>query len=126
MAGAAALLLPITLIGANDKWAIWAVIAVTAAAGVRLERTAVGRALSGAVCAMLITSILSASGVLPATPSPHVASLQALVVALATPLLLIGADLRVIFAKAKGMVPAFVLGATGACPLPITHLEAWE
>ena len=81
-AGAAALFLPISLIGADDKWALWAVIAVTAAAGVRLERTAVGRALSGAVCAMLITSILSASGVLPATPSPHVASLQALFCAL--------------------------------------------
>jgi hypothetical protein len=114
-AGAVALLAKGSLIGADDRWAIWAVIAATAAVGIRLERTQIGRALSGAVCAMLTTSVLALAGVLPAAPSPHVASLQALVVALATPLLLLGADLRVIFDKARGMLPAFALGATGTC-----------
>jgi len=62
---------------------------------------------------MLFGAALAVLGVLPAGPSPPVAGLQSLVVALATPLLLLSADLTVILKRTGSMLGAFVCGAMG-------------
>ena len=100
------------LVGADDRYSLWATAAGAAAVGLKLERsTAVGKSLSGPVCAMLVTLVLTNLGVLPAAGSPHMASLQGFVVKLATPLLLLGADLRKIFRETGSLLAAFCLGA---------------
>jgi uncharacterized membrane protein len=126
-----------SLIGSADMWGNYAVIAGAAAAGIKLERTPVGRSLSGAVCSMLLTAILCNIGVLPAVGSPHVRELQLFAVKLATPLLLLGADLNKVLAETGSLLRAFILaaaatalGATLATVLLATQLrtvgnQAW-
>ena len=100
-----------SLIGGGDQYGLWAVAAAAASAGLQLEkRTAVGRSLSGPVCAMLITVVLTNVGVLPAAGSVHLTNLQGFVVRLATPLLLLGADMRLIFRETRGLLKVFSLG----------------
>lgn len=101
-----------TLISVDDKLSLWTVAAVAAATGLRLERTSIGKMLSGPVCAMLITSLLTNLGVVP-SGSGHMQSLQVLVVKLATPLLLLGADLNKILRVTKSLMKAFLLGTFG-------------
>jgi uncharacterized membrane protein len=107
----AATALQMSLIGNPDMWGNYAVIAGAAAAGIKLERTPVGRSLSGAVCSMLLTAILCNIGVLPAVGSPHVRELQLFAVKLATPLLLLGADLNKVLAETGSLLRAFLLAA---------------
>ena len=97
---------------ASDSWFVFSVLSVCAAAGFRLGSTAVGRALSGPVCAMAITFGAAAAGVLPAA-SLQVAEAQGIAVRLATPLLLLRADLRAVASKASSLLPAFIIGALG-------------
>lgn len=99
---------------ADNQWGLYAVIASSAAAALKLERnTAVGRSLSGPVTAMLISAILTNIGVLPPAGSVHLSNLQFFVLKLATPLLLFGADLRKIFRETGVMLQAFLLGTIG-------------
>ena len=152
---------------------------VTAAAGIKLEKTSIGKALSGAVMSMLITSILvrcapscmddksiiqrlratcdlvpktslalgfwffplsfeivaliyrhgscqhrppshlslaflsprqANIGLLPSGSIPYISSSQSFVVHLATPLLLLGADLRLIVESTGVMMRVFLVG----------------
>ena len=105
--------LPPLAIACGDKWTLWAVISGAALVGIRSENTAVGRALSGAVVSMLAASSLAVLGILPSQPAPAITGLQAIVVALATPLLLLSADLSVILQRTGLMLRAFVCGAIG-------------
>jgi len=100
-------------IAPDDQWALWAVVSVAALVGIRSEETAVGRALSGAVVSMLFGATLAVLGVLPVGPAPPIAGLQSLVVSIATPLLLLSADLTVILKKTGRMLLAFACGALG-------------
>ena len=110
-ASAASSLLSHIAVRADDKFALWAVAASAASIGLRLERnTKVGKSLSGPVCAMLVTATLTNLGVLPASGSVHMTELQGFVVKLATPLLLLGADLRKIFRETGSLLFAFCLG----------------
>lgn len=59
---------------------------------------------------MLCTVVLTNMGVLPATGSVHMTNLQGFVVKLATPLLLLGADMRKIFRETGGLLKVFLLG----------------
>jgi len=103
-----------SLVGAQDMWTLWAVASTAAAAGLQLEKnTAVGKALSGPVCAMLFTAVLTNIGVLPASGSVHLTNLQGFVVKLATPLLLLGADLNKIFKETGVLLKAFLVGTLG-------------
>ncbi|EKX34480.1 hypothetical protein GUITHDRAFT_147179 [Guillardia theta CCMP2712] len=95
-------LLALVHVHGEDRWGTWTVLAGAAWAGIQLEDTKLGKSLSGAVCAMLITASMAAVGVLPEVPSPHVSALQSLVVNLATPLLLLGV-----------MLVAFAFGSLG-------------
>ena len=61
---------------------------------------------------MAVTFVLTAAGVLPAA-TPVVSEAQSLAVHLATPLLLLDADLRAIGRRASQLVPAFLLGTLG-------------
>eukprot|EP00282_Hemiselmis_andersenii_P011806 CAMPEP_0114113498 /NCGR_PEP_ID=MMETSP0043_2-20121206/2948_1 /TAXON_ID=464988 /ORGANISM="Hemiselmis andersenii, Strain CCMP644" /LENGTH=185 /DNA_ID=CAMNT_0001205659 /DNA_START=235 /DNA_END=789 /DNA_ORIENTATION=+ len=113
-------LLPTPLVAATDEWGLLAVVATAAAAGLYLEKTQIGRSLSGAVCAMLITVILGnigivSTGVAGGGGVPYISALQAFLVRVATPLLLLGADLGVIFAQTGRMLGAFALGSAGTC-----------
>lgn len=98
-------------ISADDRYSLWATAASAAALGLKLEKsTAIGKSLSGPVCAMLITAVLTNLGLLPAAGSVHMTILQGFVVKLATPLLLLGADLKKIFRETGGLLLAFCLG----------------
>mmetsp|Transcript_33536 Transcript_33536/g.48650 ORF Transcript_33536/g.48650 Transcript_33536/m.48650 type:complete len:460 (+) Transcript_33536:14-1393(+) len=103
-----------SLIPADANWSLWAFIASSAAFGLKLEKsTVIGRALSGPVCAMLISAFATNIGILPSTGSIHITNLQSFVVKLATPLLLLGADLQKIYKETKGLVKAFLVGSIG-------------
>jgi len=98
----------------EDKWMLWSVASSAAALGVHLENTtAIGRSLSGPVCAMLITATMTNLGILPAGGSPYLMQLQGFVVKLATPLLLLGADMNVIFRETGILLRAFIIGTIG-------------
>ena len=119
-----------TLIGPTDTWELWAALLACGGAGYYANRTKVGAALSGPVCAMLIAAVLSNVGVLP-PPGPHISSIQSNVVKLATPLLLFRADLRRIAADTGRLLLVFgigsvatALGATAACFLLSGPLSA--
>ena len=62
------------------------------------------------MCAMLAGALLANVGVLP-PPGPHFSTIQTTVVSLATPLLLLGADLRVVFRSTRRLLGAFCLGS---------------
>ncbi len=70
----------------------------------------IGKSLSGAVSAMLIMSILTNLGVFPSGQIAFVGALQTFVVRLATPLLLLGADLNVVKRNTGSMLTAFLIG----------------
>lgn len=98
----------------DNQWGLYAIIASSAAAALRLERTtAFGKSLSGPVTAMLISAVLTNIGILPAEGSIHLSNLQMFVLKLATPLLLFGADLKKIFLETGVMLKAFLLGTFG-------------
>jgi uncharacterized membrane protein len=100
------------LIAASDHWAVWAVIATCAASGQQLEKTRVGRALSGPVCAMALAAILTNAHILP-VPSAEFRLGQAAIVKLCTPLLLLSADLRRILGSTGRLLPVFFAGSLG-------------
>ena len=104
-----------SMIAPNDQWAQWSLVSLAALAGIQSESTALGKALSGAVVSMLVGATLATLGVLPAGPSPPIVGLQSIVVAVATPLLLLSADLAVILKRTGRMLIAFCCGALGTC-----------
>ena len=98
----------------DDQWGLYSVVSTAAATALRLERTTIiGAGLSGPVTAMLITALLTNVGILPAAGSIHLINLQGFVLRLATPLLLLGADMRKIFRETGRMLQAFMLGTIG-------------
>jgi len=103
-----------SFISADDRYSLWAATAISAALGLRLEKgTTIGKALSGPVCSMLISATMTNIGVLPQDGSVYMTALQGFVVKLATPLLLLGADLSKIARVSKNMLFAFVFGSLG-------------
>jgi uncharacterized membrane protein len=62
---------------------------------------------------MLITTVLTNVGILPSGGSVHVTALQTFAVKLATPLLLLGADLVEIFSETGALLRTFFLGTLG-------------
>ena len=85
---------PMAVLPAADPWNVYAVLAAAGAGGRALGGTTIGAALSGPICAMALTFCFAAAGVLPAA-SPAVAEAQHAAVRIATPLLLLDADLLV-------------------------------
>ena len=105
-----AVLLP-TAVAANP-WTAFAVLGSASAAGRELGRTPWGNALSGPVCTMAVTFFASVFGILP--PAPSVVGLaQINAIRLATPLLLLSANLRAVSQSARMLLPSFALGTLG-------------
>ena len=104
---------PMAVLPAADPWNVYAVLAAAGAGGRALGGTTIGAALSGPICAMALTFCFAAAGVLPAA-SPAVAEAQHAAVRIATPLLLLDADLRAVWRRAGRQLPTFVLGSLGS------------
>ena len=103
-----------SFISSDDRWTLWAVASSAASIGLQLEKyTKFGKSLSGPVCAMLVTAILTNIGVLPSSGSIHLVSLQSNVVKIATPLLLLGANLNKIISSTGNLLKAFLFGTLG-------------
>jgi hypothetical protein len=82
-----------SLLNPEDMWSMWASCACAAYAGSRAEDTPLGKSLSGPVCAMLISAILTNCNIMPPLGSVHITSLQSFAVKASIPLLLLGANL---------------------------------
>lgn len=100
------------IIKPDDMWSVYATVATSAAVGSRLESTIFGRALSAPVCAMLCSAVLTNLGIMP-EGSIHISNLINFVVKLATPILLLGADIKKIFKETGVMLVAFMIGTFG-------------
>lgn len=88
-------------------------LSASAAGGALLgKHTRAGQAVSGPVCALLLAWAAHVCGVLP-PPGPHFGSVQAFCASLATPLLLLGADLRFVLSRTRRLAGAFALACAG-------------
>ena len=109
--------------------------ALSFCAGCRSERTSWGSALSGPLVTTLAALVLSNAGVLP-TAAPAYGVVTGILLPLAVPLLLFGADLRRMVRDTGRLLGAFVLGAVGTvggtlvalAAFPMAHLggDAWK
>lgn len=111
------------LIASGDCWGNWAVLTGTAAAAQILgTTTAIGQLLGPPVTAMALTFVLASIGVL--TPGGTVAAkqLQLLSLQLATPLILMGADLR---DAGKRCGPLLISFAAASVATLIASLVGW-
>ena len=103
-----------SLIALSDSYGLLASITTSACLAAYLERNnKYFKALSAPVTAMLVTVVATNVGILPSTGSPFVADVQKFVVKLATPLLLLSADVQRIFRETGPMLKAFILGSFG-------------
>ena len=100
------------LFAADDSWALYTTLILCAAMGMRSEKTKVGAALSGPISTMLLAAILANAGLLPPAGAA-LSGLMLLLVRVATPLLLLGANLHVIREKSGRVGGAFLVGASG-------------
>jgi len=83
-----------SLISPTDMWGNIAVLSAVSSVALTLgSKTAIGRLLGPPVSGMALSFLLASCGVLPKGGSPGATSLQSLSVSLATPLILLGADL---------------------------------
>lgn len=88
-------LLSSSLISPNDMWGNIAILSAASSIALTLgDKTTVGRLLGPPVSGMAITFLLASIGVLPSGGSPGAKALQEYSVSLATPLILLSADLR--------------------------------
>ena len=98
------------LIAPEDSLELYTALLACASLGAYADKTAIGRALSGPVCAMVCGALFANLGVLPA-PGPHYAAIQTATVSLATPALLFGADLRAVLRATGSLSVAFLVGS---------------
>jgi hypothetical protein len=131
---AASLSSPGSLILPTNEWGLWTVLIVSAAAGLRAEKTQIGAALSSPLVTMFITLILVNVGILP-VEAPLYNSVNKFLVPLAVPMLLLGADLRRVFRDTGSLLAAFLIGTfatvtstvAAAAVLPMHGVEgAWK
>jgi len=108
-----ALQLPsIPLVTATDTWGNWATLTGTATISQVLGKsTRVGRLLGPPVTAMAITFFLASVGILAPGGTSAAKSMQLLSLQLATPLLLLGADLRDCASRCGPLLYAFLLAS---------------
>ena len=102
-----------SLISADAVFSLWAVLLILAAMGFAVERTRIGRTVSGAVTVIVAAAVLSNLQVIPVS-SPVYRTVWAYAVPVAIALLLFNADLQKIFREAGPTLLAFALGAVGA------------
>ena len=103
-----------SLIGPNDRWGNWmALLGSAAVAQVLGEKTRVGQLLGPPVTAMALTFVMATIGIVPAGGTEASRTLQQLALQLATPLVLLGADLRrqTIVPRCGSLLLSFVYAA---------------
>ncbi|MCK5860725.1 MAG: DUF819 family protein, partial [Abyssibacter sp.] len=100
------------LISADQTWLLLAILLTAAAVGLWADRQRWGSRISGAVVSILITFVLTNTGIVPVA-APLYDQVWGIAVPLAIPLLLLRADLRRIAREAGPMLLAFLIGATG-------------
>lgn len=102
------------LISSGDTWGNIAALSLTATVSQTLGMTTrIGRLLGPPVTAMAIAFLLGSVGVLPPGGSSGARALQLLSLQLATPLLLLGADVRDASRRCGPLLQAFVLASVG-------------
>ena len=102
----------IALISADQTWLLLAILLTAAAVGLWADRQRWGSRISGAVVSILITFVLTNTGIVPVA-APLYDQVWGIAVPLAIPLLLLRADLRRIASEAGPMLLAFLIGAIG-------------
>lgn len=113
----------IPLIAADDTWGNWATLAGTASVAQYLGKSSkIGRLLGPPVTAMAITFALATIGVLCPGGTVAARSLQLLSLQLATPLILLGADLRDAWRRCGPLLVSFGVAASATL---LACLAAW-
>jgi uncharacterized membrane protein len=101
------------LIAANDSWGNWATLTGTASLAHYLGKTtAIGRALVPPVTAMALTFTSATIGLLAPGGTTAATALQKLTLQLATPLILLGADLTNAWQRCGPMLVSFLVAAS--------------
>jgi len=101
-----------SLISAEWHFAVWASMLAIASFGLWAETNRLGKTVSGVVFALGGAMILSNTGIIPKS-APAYNVVWNYMVPMAIPMLLFKANLRRIIPETKGMLVAFLLGATG-------------
>ena len=99
-----------SLVGAEQTFAIGAALTATVAVGIAAEKTRWGQAVGAPLLILLLSMILANVGVVPHTADTYDA-LAGLLVPLAIPMLLFRADLRMVVREAGPMLLTFVIAA---------------
>ena len=100
------------LISADQHWALWALLFLTAAFGLWAEKTKWGSKLSAVTVTILTTFLFSNLSIIP-TDAPSYNIVWAYLVPIAIPLLLFKANMRRIIKEAGPTLIAFIFGAVG-------------
>ena len=101
-----------SLIGSTDTWGNIATLTGNAALSQQLgTKTKIGKLLGGPVTAMAITFLLASIGVLSPGGTAASKSLQILSLQLATPLVLLGADLRDCISRCGPLLLSFAVAS---------------
>jgi uncharacterized membrane protein len=106
------LALSLPLIHADWTRALWAALMLLAALGFWVDKTRLGKSVSGAAVILISAMTLSNLGVLPRSSDVY-GVVWAYLVPLAIPLLLLKADLRRVISETRFMLLAFAAGAVG-------------
>ena len=102
------------LIAASDKWGNIACLSGAAALSQQCaDKTKIGKLLGGPVTAMALAFLLGSIGILPPGGSTGCKALQTFSLQLATPLILLGADLRGCQKTCGPLIPSFILASLG-------------
>lgn len=107
---------------AATPFAIWTVLLGAATLGLTSQRYSWGRSLSPPVVSTLCTLILSNLGLIPLA-NPIYESITSLLVPLAVPLLLLGADLRRVVLQTGQLLKVFCAGVIATM---VGTLAAWQ
>lgn len=101
------------LIGSENTWVLWAVVAVGAGLAIYLEQRYEWAAkMTGAVIALIMAIVMSNLGIIPMTSSVWDV-INGYVVPFAIPLLLMQCDMRKIGKEAGRMLTVFLIGSIG-------------
>lgn len=99
-----------TLIGADDVFALSAVVTATVAFGMWAERRRWGQQLGGPLILIALAMAFANTGIIPHS-APLYDSVMGFLVPMAIPLLLLRADFRTIFSESGPMLVAFIVAA---------------
>ncbi len=101
-----------SFISSESHFAVWATMFALASFGLWAETNRLGKTVSGVVFALGGAMIMSNSGIIPKS-APAYNLVWTYMVPMAIPMLLFKANLRRIIPETRGMLVAFLLGATG-------------